>query len=136
MKRFAILGVAVLSVMLFAGTSFAFMDYNDNSVDNSVSADATSDVDNTGNFSNNIVFPEQKDLTRSQVDAKGYRGFAESGNVPIPLTISILFTKPQPYFSSKSLNILTISLCRLRLSAIKSCIVFIAICFSVVLVGG
>jgi len=84
MKRFAILGVAVLSVMLFAGTSFAFMDYNDNSVDNSVSADATSDVDNTGNFSNNIVFPEQKDLTRSQVDAKGYRGFAESGNVPIP----------------------------------------------------
>ena len=61
MKKFAILGVAVLSLMLFTSNSFAFLD--DNSVDNSTNANANAVSDNTGNFSNNIVFPEAKDLT-------------------------------------------------------------------------
>jgi len=82
MKKFAILGVAVLSLMLFTSNSFAFLD--DNSVDNSTNANANAVSDNTGNFSNNIVFPEAKDLTRNQIDAKGYRGFNNPAEINYP----------------------------------------------------
>ena len=37
-----------------------------------------------GNYENNVVFPEQKDLTRTQVDAKGYRGFVNQGEINYP----------------------------------------------------
>jgi hypothetical protein len=73
MKKFAILGVAILSLMLFTGNSFAFLD--DNSVDNSFSPNAEATASPVVNVTNGIVFPEPKDLTRTQIDAKGYRGF-------------------------------------------------------------
>jgi hypothetical protein len=73
MKKLVVLGVAILSLMLFTGNSFAFLD--DNSVDNSTNANANAISDNTGNFSNSVTFPETKDVTTSRVDAKGYRGF-------------------------------------------------------------
>jgi len=71
MKKFAILGVAVLSLMLFTSNSFADID-----VDTGANATAGNDL--------TINYPEAKDLTRTDTNIKGNRPFVESGNVPIP----------------------------------------------------
>ena len=87
MKKFAILGVVVLSLLLFTGNSFAFLD--DNGVNDSPSATADASVNDVNAIAGNdltINYPAQKDLTRTQIDAKGYRGFVESANIPIPGT--------------------------------------------------
>ena len=76
MKRFAIVSVALVAlVLMFAVPSFAGDAIADASVSD-VNAIAGNDL--------TINYPAQKDLTRTQIDAKGYRGFAEGGPVPIP----------------------------------------------------
>lgn len=85
MKRFAILGVVVLSIMLFTGTSFAGVDANATATATSnLGQDQGQTQGQMSNVENTIVFPEAKDLTRTQVDAKGYRGFNNPAEITYP----------------------------------------------------
>jgi len=70
MKRILISALLILSLVAFTTPAFAFLD------DNSTNANANVTGVNAGATSNNYVtFPESKDLTTTDINAKGYRGF-------------------------------------------------------------
>ena len=88
MKRFTLVSVGLIAVMcLFVTPSFAGSDA-------SATAETNVGINNSdtqgqvqgqsSNVENTIVFPEARDLTRTQVDAKGYRGFANPAETNYP----------------------------------------------------
>lgn len=89
-RKFAVVSILVAVMFMFAVPSFA--GHHNTEVDNNItsgnaSADASvNDVNAVAGNNLTINYPAQKDVTTTRIDAKGYRGFAESANIPIPGT--------------------------------------------------
>ena len=98
MKKIIMLLTAVMIVVGFSGSASAFLD------DNSTNADATANAVSAINqpINVNVNMPAQKDLTTVNTNAKGYRGFAVPGDIPIPAQGPAYFgnTTPGPQFQS------------------------------------
>ena len=82
-KKISVITVSLLAVVFFSANAMAVMDecqgpgcsaYAD--------ANASAGIDTVNDI--NIQFPEARDLTRTQVDAKGYRGFANPAETNYP----------------------------------------------------
>lgn len=76
MKRIIVTAILIMGLVAFGGITMATAQECGNFAEAGAGASATIE---TGA----IQFPETKDLTTSNVNAKGYRPFPEAGNVPM-----------------------------------------------------
>jgi hypothetical protein len=101
--KISVVTMLLFAVTLFSTSAIAVVDECQGpGCSANAEANAGAAIDTVNDI--NIQFPEQKDITTTRVDAKGYRGFPEAGNVPIPGTLGY-FGTPTPGSSFQSIKV-------------------------------